>query len=100
MNNLILIMLAVIVIMGAVIYALVRDRRASKKEIEKLNNILSSAKNNIEQLTSYIDKIQKIKTEGKTITQQIKEAKNDEEIFSIIANIVSDNNSRVQNYEG
>lgn len=95
--TIILILFAVIVIMGAVIYVLIKKLKSDKKEIENLESKLSYAKENVTQLSAYIDKLQKIKADEKTISQKIKEAKNDEEVFSIIANIVSDNNNRVQN---
>ena len=93
----ILVMLAIIVTMGGIIYILIRDRKSQKKQIEKLESSLESARINVTQLSTYIDKLQKIKADEKTVTQKIKEAKPDEEVFSIIASIVSDNNSRVQN---
>lgn len=93
----ILVMLAIIVTMGGIIYILIRDRKSQKKQIEKLESSLESARINVTQLSTYIDKLQKIKADEKTVTQKIKEAKTDEEVFSIIASIVSDNNSRVQN---
>lgn len=96
-TTLILILFAIIVMMGAVVYILIKRLKANKKEIENLENKLSYAKENVSQLSAYIDKINKIKADEKSISQQIKEAKSDEEVFSIIANIVSDNNSRVQN---
>lgn len=96
-TTLILILFAIIVMMGAVVYILIKRLKANKKEIENLENKLSYAKENVSQLSAYIDKINKIKSDEKSISQQIKEAKSDEEVFSIIANIVSDNNSRVQN---
>lgn len=87
---------AVVITMGAVIYVLGKSRRADKKEIKRLENLLSYAKENITQLTTYIDKLRKIKTDEQSITQRIKEAKSDEEVYSIIADIISDNNNRVQ----
>lgn len=92
-----LVMTAVIITMGGIIYVLIKSRKADRKEIERLESTLSYAKENVTQLSSYIDKLQKIKAEEKSISQQIKEAKSDEEVYSIIARIVSDNNNRVQN---
>lgn len=100
MNNLItaiLVLVAIIITMGEVIYVLIKRLKVNKNKIENLECKLSCAKENISQLSAYIDKINKIKADEKSVSQQIKEAKSDEEIFNIIANIVSDNNSRVQN---
>ena len=99
MNTLtiILVMLAIIVMCGAVIYALIKDRKAQKKEIQELNTSLQSARINIEQLSKYIDDVLKIKSEEKSISQKIKEAENDEEVHNIINDIIALNNNRVQN---
>lgn len=93
----ILILIAVVVTLGAVVYVLSKSLKARKKEIADLNARLQSAKTNIEQLSEYIDKLMKIKADEKSISQKIKEAENDEEVFDIIADIVGVNNNRVQN---
>lgn len=93
----ILILIAVVVTLGAVVYVLSKSLKARKKEIADLNARLQSAKTNIEQLSEYIDKLMKIKADEKSISQKIKEAENDEEVFNIIADIVGVNNNRVQN---
>ena len=93
----ILILIAVVVTLGAVVYVLSKSLKARKKEIADLNARLQSAKTNIEQLSAYIDKRMKIKSDEKSISQKIKEAENDEEVFNIIADIVGANNNRVQN---
>lgn len=95
--TLVLVMLAIIITMGAVIYVLAKGRKADKKEIDRLESNLYYAKENVTQLSAYIDKLQKIKADEKSVSQKIKEAKSDEEVFSIIASIVADNNNRVQN---
>lgn len=93
----IIVMLAIIAMCGAVIYILIKDRIKQKKEIQELNTRLQSARINIEQLSKYIDDVLKIKSEENSISQKIKEAENDEEVYKIIAGIVADNNDRVQN---
>ena len=95
--TIILAMLAVIATMGAVIYSLIKTIKSKKKEIADLTNSLNSARVNVEQLSKYIDDILKIKADEKSISQKIKEAENDEEVFNIIADIVGANNNRVQN---
>ena len=97
MTTFILVLFAIIVTMGAIIYALIKQNRSNKKEIENLNSRLESAKVNIEQLSKYIDDILKIKSEERSISQKIKEAESDEEVYNIIADIIADNNNRVQN---
>lgn len=96
----ILILIAVIVILGAIVYVLAKTIKANKKEIANLNSRLESARVNIEQLSKYIDDILKIKSDEKSVSQKIKEAESDEEVFNIIADIVGANNNRVQNNEG
>ena len=93
----IFVLIAVIVTLGGLIYVLAKSLKAKKKEIADLNSSLQSAKVNIEQLSKYIDKILKIKADEKSISQKIKEAENDEEVYNIIADIVGANNNRLQN---
>ena len=97
--NLILILFALIVTMGAIIYVLFKQNRANKKSIAEAQARLESARVNIEQLSKYIDKLLKIKSDEKSVSQKIKEAESDEEVFNIIADIVGANNQRVQNNE-
>ena len=92
-----IVVFAVFVTMGGVIYALIRDRKAQKKEIQELKNELNSAHENVKQLTDYIRNSDKIRKEEKEIAEKIKEAKTDEEIHNIINDIIALNNSRVQN---
>ena len=98
MNTLtiILIMFSVIVIMGAVIYSLIKMVQKNKKEIQGLNNELNSARENVKQLTDFIRNSDKIRKEEKEIAEKIKEAKTDEEVHNIINSIIALNNSRVQ----
>ena len=93
----ILIMLAIIVMCGAVIYSLIKMLQKNKKEIQSLNNELNSARENVRQLSEYIKNSDKIRKEEKQIAEKIKEAKTDEEVHNIINDIIALNNSRVQN---
>ena len=97
---LILILFAVVLILGLIVYILIKSLKAKKKELAETQARLESARVNIEQLSEYIDKLMKIKSDEKSISQKIKDAKNDEEVFNIIADIIADNNNRVQNNEG
>jgi prefoldin subunit 5 len=97
--TLILVLIAVIVTLGAVVYVLAKRIKEIKKEKSDLQNRLESARVNIEHLSKYIDDLLKIKSDEKSVSQKIKEAKNDEEVFNIIADIVGANNNRVQNNE-
>lgn len=94
-----LILIAIIAIMGGVIFALIRDIKSLKKENAETKNRLESARVNIEHLSKYIDDLLKIKSDEKSVSQKIKEAKNDEEVFNIIADIVGANNNRMQDHK-
>ena len=92
-----LIILACFVTMIGVITALVRDIKKLKEENKQLNCKLDSARTNVEQLAEYIKSNDKIRKEEKKIAEEIKDAKTDEEVHSIISSIIALNNSRVQN---
>lgn len=97
MITVILVFIAVIAIMGGVIYCLIRDRKKQKDEIKELKNIINSEKKNLEQLSEYISKLDNIRKDEKELADKIKEAKTDEELYKIINDIVALNNDRVQN---
>lgn len=92
-----LVILACFVTMAGIITALIRDIKKLKEENRQLNCKLDTARNNVEQLTNYIKSTDRIRKEEKKIAEEIKDAKTDEEVHSIISNIISLNNSRVQN---
>ena len=97
MTTFILIAIIIFLVMGGIIYILFRKVQAEKKEIQILKNELNSARENVKQLTDYIRNSDKIRKEEKEIAEKIKEAKTDEEVHSIINDIIALNNSRVQN---
>ena len=90
-----LIILACFVTMIGVITAFIRDIKKLKEENKQLNCKLDTARNNVEQLTNYIQSTDRIRKEEKKIAEEIKDAKTYEEVHSIISNIISLNNSRV-----
>ena len=92
----ILVGVALIIALGAVIFALIKDRKSLKTEIKRLNGALESAKENVTQLVDYIERVQKIKVAEKTTADKIKEAKTDEEVYDIVASIIQSNNSKLQ----
>lgn len=89
--------LACFVTMIGIITALIRDIKKLKDENKQLNCKLYTARNNVEQLTNYIKSADRVRKEEKKIAEEIKDAKTDEEVHNIISNIISLNNSRVQN---
>lgn len=88
---------AIIVILASVIYVLFKQNRACKKEISSLNREINSAHENVKQLTSYIRNLDKIRKDEQQIADKIKDAKTDEEVYSIINDIIAINNNRMQN---
>ena len=97
MITVILVLIAVVAIMGGVIYYLIRNSKRQKDEIKELKNIINSEKKNLEQLSEYITKLDNIRKDEKELADKIKEAKTDEELQKIINDIVALNNDRVQN---
>ena len=92
-----LVILACLVTMGGVIYALIRDKKNLKNEKAELESKLASARTNIEQLSDFISNSNKIHKEEKELAEKIKDAETDEEVHDIINDIISLNNARVQN---
>ena len=95
--TIILVMSAIIVTMIGIIYVLFKDKKAKKKEIEQLKNKLESANDNLCAMRDYIEKIFAIKRDTQRTVEKIKEAKTDEEVINILADIIAANNNRVQN---
>ncbi len=98
--TLILVLIAIIVTLGGIVYTLAKTIKLNKKELAEAHARLEAARVNVEQLSKYIDKLLKIKSDEKSVSEKIKEAGSDEEVFNIIADIVNSNNQRVQNNEG
>ena len=93
----ILVVLAIFVTMAGIIYSLVKKIREIKKDRERLKNELVSVKANLTSMTVYIQKILAIKNDTQSNVEKIREAKTDEEVLNILADIISANNNRVQN---
>jgi len=99
MNSLTIILAftAIIVVLSRIIYTLIKDKKSLKKEITQLTNALEATKSNMAQLAEYVDAIQKIKADKDKISNQIKEAENDEEVYDIISNLIKSNNDKLRN---
>ena len=87
-----LIIFAVILIEGFVIYALYRDRKKFKAENDSLKNKSSGLK-------GYIEKLIEINADEKETAEKIKEAQTDEEVYSILNDIILANNSKLQDHK-
>ena len=97
--TIILIIVAVILIDAFVIYALIRDKKKLKAENEELEKKIIDVTANLNLMKTYIEKILEIKAGEKSTSEKIKEAKTDEEVISILNDIISANNSKLQNIE-
>ena len=84
--------LAVILIEGFVIYALYRDRKKLKAENDSLKNKCLGLK-------GYIEKLIEINADEKETAEKIKEAQTDEEVYSILNDIILANNSKLQDHK-
>lgn len=92
-----LVFIAVIVTLIGIIYVLAKENKSRNREIISLKNAISAARMNVIQLTEYIEKLRKIKRENDNLSDKIRNAQSDEEVYNVIADIISDNNDRVQN---
>ena len=91
-----LVIAALAVILAAVVYSAVKDHNASEKEINSLKLKLEAQKKISAELVQYTKEITKINNDMDKVADQIKEAKNDEEVLSVIAGLVRANNDRVR----
>ena len=91
-----LIVAALAVTLGAVVYAAIKNQKANSAEIKRLTAELVSQKKINEELLQYTKEITKINGDKEEVAQQIEEAKNDEEVMAIIAGLVHTNNDRVR----
>lgn len=88
----ILILLAAILTLSVILYYQIKDKKEIKKELEKVQSLYDSARENIAQLELYIKKWQKIKEDEEKTGEKIDEAKTDEELYNIISDIIRNNN--------
>ena len=85
------------VIVGGIVDSLFRKNKELKAENEKLKQKNDTAKKTSEQMKVFIDNATSIKAEEKEIIKKLRESKNEEEVYGIINDIVSCNNSRLPN---
>ena len=87
---------ALFIILGAVVYVFIKDRKASTDKIKQLTEDLEAQKKISTELVHYAEEMAKIKDDKGKVADQIKEAKNEEEVMAIIAGLVNSNNKRVR----
>lgn len=90
-----LVVAALVVTLIAVVDVAIKQRRESSKEINRLKEQLESQKKVSEELLFYVEETARNNSDKDKVSEQIKEAKNDEEILAIISGLVSANNNRV-----
>ena len=91
-----LVIAALCLMLGAVVYISIKDRVANKKEIKRLTAELESQKRVNQELCKHAEEIAKINGDKEKVAEQIKEAKSDEEVLSIISSLARSNNERVR----
>lgn len=95
MTTLIFVLIGIILILGFVLFLVLKSKKELKKENARLNNLLYIARKNVEQITTYLEKQHNIKIDDQAISEKIKGAKSDEEIIDILSDIINNNNSRL-----
>ena len=91
-----LVVAALIVTLIAVVDVSIKQKKESAKEIKRLTDALESQKKISEELCLYAEEIARITGDKSKVSEQIKEAKTDEEVLSIISGFVKSNNDRVR----
>ena len=93
----ILIIEAVVIVVLILLLVIVSKILSSlKKENKRLEGELEQAKTNIAYLYRNAKEIAKIEKDEKKVSEEIKNAKSDEEIFDIVNTVIAANNSRVR----
>ena len=87
---------ALVVTLIAVMDVAIKQRRESAKEIQRLTDALNAQKKVSEELCFYVEEIARKNSDKDKVSEQIKEAKNDEEVLAIVAGLVNANNNRVR----
>ena len=91
-----LVAIALLTISLAVGYVGAKLIKSKDKEIKLLEGELEQAKTNIAYLYRNAKEIAKIEKDEKKVSEEIKNAKSDEEIFDIINTVIAANNDRVR----
>ena len=91
-----LVVAALIVMLVAVAYVALKDRKKYQKETKRLAEELEAQKQISAELVEYTKQIAKINGDKDKFADQKNEAENDEEVLNIIAGLVITNNNRVR----
>lgn len=96
MTKVLLIEAAVIVVLILVLVIISKTLSFVRKENKRLEGELEQAKTNIAYLYRNAKEIAKIEKDEKKVSEEIKNAKSDEEIFNIVNTVIAANNARVR----
>ena len=96
MMKILLIEAAVIVVLILFLVIVFKTLSSLKKENKRLEGELEQAKTNIAYLYRNAKEIAKIEKDEKKVSEEINNAKSDEEIFNIVNTVIAANNSRVR----
>lgn len=96
MTKVLLIEAAVIAVLILVLVIISKTLSSVRKENKRLEGELEQAKTNIAYLYRNAKEIAKIEKDEKKVSEEIKNAKSDEEIFDIVNTVIAANNARVR----
>lgn len=85
-------LIVIIAVLVFILYAVVYRAIGMKKDVQKLEKLLSEYK---ESLCEYMTELAIIKKDGATVQKEIQNAETEEEIIDILGDIISRNNNRV-----
>ena len=87
-------LIVIIAVLVFILYAVVYRAIGMKKDVQRLEKLLSEYK---ESLCEYMTELAIIKKDGATVQKEIENAETEEEVIDILGDIISRNNNRVQN---
>jgi predicted PurR-regulated permease PerM len=90
--NVTLTLVLIIAVLIVVSYAVIRKAIGQKKEIARLEKLITEYK---ESLCEYMTELALIRKDGATVQKEIENAETEEEILNILGNIIGRNNNRV-----
>ena len=85
-------LIVIIAVLVFILYALVYRAIGMKKDVQRLERLLSEYKENP---CEYMTELAIIKKDGATVQKEIENAETEEEIIGILGDIISRNNNRV-----
>lgn len=92
----ILIEASIIILLVVIVIFLFKRILSLKNNNKELESELKKQKDNLLYLYQYSKEVSKIVKNEKKYSEEIQNAKDDEELLAVISSIISDNNSRVR----